>query len=142
MSIALWSGLAARASAQALRARATQGESLAVLVASPFLWQVGREPTLRPRDSAALGAVAARLLAAGHVAISGELLAQPIVAMRGRGSAPIDDILHAILARLALHCDACLRVGGPSPAADAAARLFAERGLPVFHRLADVPGCG
>ena len=141
MSSLPWSLFAARASALALRRRAARGQSLAVLVASPFLWQVGQEPALVARDGRALGDVATRLLEAGHVAIAGEMLALPIVAVSGRGGAAVDEILHAVLARIARRCDACLRVGGPSRAADAAARMFHELGLPVFHRLADVPGC-
>jgi hypothetical protein len=141
MSPTVWSLFAAHTSALALRRRAAQGQSLAVLVASPWLWQVGQEPTLVARDGRALGEIAARLLDAGHVAITGEMLALPIVATSGRGGAPVDEILHAILARIARRCDACLRVGGPSRAADQAAGIFADLGLPVFRRLADVPGC-
>jgi hypothetical protein len=141
MSATVWSALAAHVSVQGMRRRVAKGQSLAVLVAGPWSWQVGREPALVARDGRTLGEVAASLLDAGHVAITGEMLALPIIAASGRGAARIDEILHAIVARIARRCDACLRIGGPSPAADQAARIFEDLGLPVFRRLADVPGC-
>jgi hypothetical protein len=133
--------LAARVSVLALRPRAARGHSLVVLVASPFLWQPGQEPAPVARDAGALGEIASRLLEAGHVAITGEMLALPIMAACSRGGASVDEILNAVLARIARRCDACLRVGGPSRAADEAARMIADLGLPVFRRVEDVPGC-
>jgi hypothetical protein len=112
-----------------------------VLVAGPWSWQVGRDPALVARDGSHIGEIAARLLDAGHVAITGEMLALPIVAASGRGAAPVDAIMHAIVARISRRCDACLRIGGPSRAADQVVRIFEDLGLPVFRRLADVPGC-
>jgi len=137
----LWGRFAARTSAAAMRRRAAGGQALVVLVAGPWSWQVGHDPALVARDGRALADVAARLLDAGHVAIAGEMLALPVVAASGRGAAPIDAILHAVVARIARRCDACLRIGGASHAADQAVRVFEELGLPVFRRLAEVPGC-
>jgi molybdopterin biosynthesis enzyme len=39
------------------------------------------------------------------------------------------------------HCDAILRMGGPSAGADEMVRLAREQGRAVYHRLEDVPGC-
>lgn len=137
----LWSLFAARSSARAMRRRVARDQPLIVLVAGPWSWQVGRDPALVARDGRYLGEVAASLLDAGHVAITGEMLALPVIAASSRGAAPVDEIMHAIVARISRRCDACLRIGGPSRAADQAARIFEEVGLPVYQRLADIPGC-
>jgi molybdopterin biosynthesis enzyme len=57
------------------------------------------------------------------------------------GDAAFDEIFHPIAERLLAHCDAVLRVGGPSQGADLMVRVAREGGLAVFHRLREVPGC-
>ena len=42
--------------------------------------------------------------------------------------------------RLLQHCDAVLRLPGASTGADQDVRIAEERGLPVFHRVEDIPG--
>ena len=39
------------------------------------------------------------------------------------------------------HCDGVLRVGGASQGADLMVATAERRGLAVYHRLEDVPGC-
>jgi predicted N-formylglutamate amidohydrolase len=55
--------------------------------------------------------------------------------------AAFDEVFHPIAERLLTHCDAVLRVGGLSRGADLMVDTARERGLAVFHDLADVPGC-
>ena len=43
--------------------------------------------------------------------------------------------------RLLAHCDAVLRLPGASTGADQDVVIAHERGLPVYFRLEDVPGC-
>ncbi len=43
--------------------------------------------------------------------------------------------------RLLAHCDAVLRLPGASTGADQDVAIARERGLPVYFRLEDVPGC-
>lgn len=57
------------------------------------------------------------------------------------GDAAFDEVFHPIAERLLEHCDAVLRVGGPSQGADDMVRIARELGLRVFTRLGDVPGC-
>jgi hypothetical protein len=58
------------------------------------------------------------------------------------GDAIYDEILYPIAHRLLSRCDAVLRLPGASKGADEDVRLAKERGLLVFERIADVPGCG
>ena len=49
--------------------------------------------------------------------------------------------LHPIAERILRHCDACLRIGGPSKGADEMVRIAKEIGHHVYYRVADVPAC-
>jgi len=64
---------------------------------------------------------------------------------RGRAtSAPLlndAEIFHPIAERLVSHCDAILRIGGPSAGADEMVKLAEAQGRAVYRRLEDVPGC-
>jgi hypothetical protein len=92
----------------------------------------------------AMEAYALPLFRAGHVPVVGEWLALPLVALAGSrraGDAPFDEVFHPIAERLLAHCDGVLRVGGPSAGADQMVAVARARGLRVFTRLAEVPGC-
>ena len=52
------------------------------------------------------------------------------------------EILYPVADRLLWKCDAVLRLSGESTGADNDVRLARERGLTVYYRLEDVPGCG
>ncbi len=55
--------------------------------------------------------------------------------------AAFDEVFHPIAERVLEHCDAVLRVGGPSAGADLMVKRARERALGVFHGLREVPGC-
>jgi hypothetical protein len=68
----------------------------------------------------------------------------PLVALAGSthvGDAAFDEIFHPIAERLLERCDAVLRVGGASQGADQMVESGRARGLAIFRRLTDVPGC-
>ena len=50
-------------------------------------------------------------------------------------------IFHPIAERLLAHCDGVLRVGGASHGADLMVTIARKRGLPVYQRLREIPGC-
>ncbi|HMQ35728.1 MAG TPA: hypothetical protein PKD53_33795, partial [Chloroflexaceae bacterium] len=50
-------------------------------------------------------------------------------------------LFHPVAERLLARCDAVLRVGGPSAGADQMVDSAQARGLLVFRRLQDIPGC-
>ena len=58
---------------------------------------------------------------AGHVPVTGEAVALPLVELAGSsrvGDAIFDEIFHPVAQRLVERCDAVLRMGGPSVGAD------------------------
>jgi hypothetical protein len=117
---------------------------LAILIAGPYRSGTGDDPAKMAGNVRAMEAYALPLFRAGHVPIVGEWLALPLVALAGStraGDAAFDEIFHPIAERLLARCDAVLRMGGPSAGADEMVRIASERGLRVFRRLADVPGC-
>ena len=115
-----------------------------ILIAGPYRSGTGDEPGKMAANVRAMEAYALPLFRAGHVPLVGEWIALPLVALAGSGrvgDAAFDEIFHPIAERLLERCDAVLRVGGPSQGADLMVRVAAERGLQVFHRLSEVPGC-
>jgi hypothetical protein len=117
---------------------------LMILIAGPYRSGTGDDPEKMAANVRAMEAYAVPLFRAGHVPIVGEWLALPLVALAGSqrvGDAAFEEIFHPIAERLLARCDAVLRMGGPSQGADLMVQVAAERGLRVFRRLADVPGC-
>jgi hypothetical protein len=55
------------------------------------------------------------------------------------GDDAFNEIFHPIAERLLTHCDAVLRVGGPSQGADLMVKIAHDNKLLVFHDLADIP---
>jgi hypothetical protein len=49
-------------------------------------------------------------------------------------------VMYPTARRLLAHCDAVLRLPGASTGADQDVAIARERGLPVWHRIEDVPG--
>ena len=115
-----------------------------ILVAGPYRSGTGDDPAKMAANVRLMEAYALPLFRAGYVPVVGEWLALPLVALAGStrpGDAAYDEIFHPIAERLVAHCDGILRVGGASEGADLMVRLARERGLAVYHRLREVPGC-
>ena len=116
-----------------------------ILVAGPYRSGTGDDPAKMARNVRLMEAYALPLFRAGHLPVVGEWLALPMVALAGSrrvGDAAFDEIFHPIAERLVDRCQGILRVGGPSEGADLMVRLAREKGLGVYHRLQEVPGCG
>jgi hypothetical protein len=117
---------------------------LLILVAGPYRSGTGDNPDKMAANVRLMEAYALPLFRAGHVPVLGEWFALPLVHLAGStrvGDAAFNEIFHPIAERLLARCDAVLRVGGASEGADLMVRLARERGLHVYHRLSDVPGC-
>lgn len=123
----------------------TAGPALTILVAGPYRSGTGDDPAAIAANMQAMNEAALALFRAGHLPVAGEWFALPLIETAGSraiGDGPWEEIFHPVAERLAARCDACLRIGGASAGADRMVAIFAARGLPVFHALADVPGCG
>jgi ADP-ribose pyrophosphatase len=118
--------------------------SLMILVAGPYRSRTGDDPEKMAANVRRMEAYALPLFRAGHVPVVGEWLALPLVALAGSrrvGDEAFDEVFHPIAERLLEHCGAVLRVGGASQGADRMVEVARERGLAVFQKLGDVPGC-
>lgn len=105
-----------------------------IMVSGPYA--ATDEDDARSVQLAALNRAALALHRAGHLPIVGINLARPIARLAAEDPGPMmRRIIYAAIER----CDACLRIGGESDAADAEAARFQMLGRPVYTRLEDVP---
>lgn len=115
-----------------------------ILIAGPYRSGTNDDPEKMAQNLRNLESVALPLYRAGHIPLIGEWLALPLLREAGSthpGDAIYNEILYPIANRLITRCDAVLRLPGASQGADEDVRLAQEIGLPVFHQLAEVPGC-
>jgi len=118
---------------------------LLILIAGPYRSGTDDDPTKMRQNLRRLEAAALPLYRAGHIPMIGEWVALPLLEVAGSaaiGDALWREIVYPVAHRLLARCDAVLRLEGVSSGADNDVRLARERGLPVYHRLEDVPGCG
>ena len=118
--------------------------NLMIMVAGPYRSGTGDDAEKMSGNVRAMEAYALPLYRAGHLPIVGEWLALPLVALAGSqrvGDEPFNEIFHPIAERLLDHCDAILRVGGPSEGADQLVEFADARGITIYHSLEEVPGC-
>jgi hypothetical protein len=118
-------------------------DSLLILIAGPYRSGTGDDPVLLQRNLDRLGEAAWPLFRAGHIPMIGEWVALPVLASAGASSVadPLaEHVLYPTAERLIARCDAVLRLPGESRGADQDVALAEARGIPVYHRLEDVPG--
>ncbi|MFO1039031.1 MAG: hypothetical protein U1E45_19485 [Geminicoccaceae bacterium] len=123
----------------------SEAKPLMILVAGPYRSGTGDDPHRIEANMRAMNEAALVLFRAGHLPMTGEAMALPLVALAGStriGDAAFDEIFHPMGARIAARCDACLRIGGASAGADQMVAIFLADGRPVYRSLAEVPGCG
>ncbi|MGX6606148.1 DUF4406 domain-containing protein [Micromonosporaceae bacterium Da 78-11] len=114
-----------------------------ILIAGPYRSGTSDDPALMLRNLERLQEAAWPIFAAGHIPMIGEWVALPVLASAG-ASGPLDpmaaQVMYPTAERLLQHCSAVLRLPGESTGADRDVALAQERGLPVYHRLQDIPG--
>lgn len=119
-------------------------DGLLILVAGPYRTGTGDDPEKMKANVGVMEEYALPLFRAGHMPVVGEWLGLPLVALAGSrrvGDEPFEEIFQPVAERLVEHCDAILRVAGPSRGADLMVALAARLGRRVFRRLSEVPGC-
>jgi hypothetical protein len=115
-----------------------------ILIAGPYRSGTGDDPARMAANLRRLEEVSWPLFRAGHLPMIGEWVALPVFAAAGGGAVGeslYDAVFHPAAARLLERVDAVLRLPGPSAGADNDVRVATERGIPVYHRIEDVPGC-
>jgi hypothetical protein len=116
---------------------------LTILVAGPYRSGTGDDPERMRANLGALEQAALVLFRSGHLPLIGEWLALPLLEAAGSrqiGGPLWDEIVYPVAHRLLDRCDAVLRLPGSSQGADNDVRIARERGIPVYHRLDEVPG--
>ena len=119
-------------------------EPLLILIAGPYRSGTGDDPALMAHNLARLEEAAWPLFRAGHLPMIGEWVALPVLRSAGAPDplgALAGQVMYPTASRLLAHCDAVLRLPGASTGADQDVAIARERGLPVYWRLEDVPGC-
>jgi hypothetical protein len=119
-------------------------KNMLILIAGPYRSGTGDDPVKMAENLARLEAPSYALFKAGHLPMIGEWVALPV--WNAAGGATIGDelyeeIFHPTAGRLLALCDGVLRLEGASKGADNDVRIARERGIPVWDRLQDVPGC-
>lgn len=115
---------------------------LMILVAGPYRSGTGDDPRKLEANVRAMNRVALALFRAGHLPVTGEALALPLLETAGStrpGDALFQEIFHPVAERLLSRCDAVLRIGGPSEGADMMVARARAQGKAVYTGLDDVP---
>jgi len=115
-----------------------------ILIAGPYRSGTGDDPVKMTENLKRLEAPSHALFKAGHVPMIGEWVALPVWNAAGGkavGDALYEEIFHPVAHRLLALCEGVLRLPGDSKGADNDVRIARERGIPVWYRLEDVPGC-
>jgi hypothetical protein len=90
----------------------------------------------------AMNAAALEVFRAGHLPVTGEALALPLIELAGShtvGDAAFDEVFHPIARRLVRRCDAVLRIGGSSAGADQMVAIAKAHGKLVAGAVEDLP---
>ena len=114
-----------------------------ILIAGPYRSGTGDDPALMARNLERLEEAAWPIFRGGHVPMIGEWVALPVLSSAG-AAGPLDPLAEQVMyptaERLLQHCDGVLRLPGESNGADQDVAIARERGIPVWHRIEDVPG--
>ncbi len=108
-----------------------------IMVSGPYS-AGGADSERRRTNLRELNIVALEVARLGHVPIVAVNVVLPMVDVANAVGA-FDEIMEPVALALANRCDACLRIGGASPGADAEVATFDRLGEPVFRSLDEVP---
>ena len=117
-------------------------KSLLVLVAGPYRSGTNDDPHRIEANVKAMTDTALDLYRMGHLPVLGEWFALPLIQAAGStqtGDAVFNEIFHPVAIRLIDHCDAVLRIGGPSAGADAMVRTGQAKGKMIFYKKEEIP---
>jgi hypothetical protein len=110
---------------------------LLILVAGPYRSGTGDDPAKMAANVRAMNEAALDVFRAGHLPVTGEALALPLIELAGDEA--FDEVFHPIARRLVKRCDAVLRIGGPSAGADEMVHIAREHGAAVYRDVAELP---
>lgn len=113
-----------------------------ILIAGPYRSGTGDDPDLIHRNIERMNDIALQVYEAGHLPVLGEWYALPLIDKAGSqqiGDDIFNRIFHPSSVRLLHHCDAVLRIGGPSQGADEMVSVAQQMGKIIYSDLRDIP---
>lgn len=113
-----------------------------ILVAGPYRSGTGDNPDKIADNVKAMTDTALELYRRGHLPVLGEWYALPLIEAAGStriGDDAFNEIFHPVAVRLVAHCDAVLRIGGPSAGADEMVATGIKNGKRIFHSIDEIP---
>jgi hypothetical protein len=116
-------------------------KSLMILVAGPYRSGTNDNPELIALNVKAMTDTALELYRMGHLPVLGEWFALPLIEAAGStetGDAVFNEIFHPVAIRLIDHCDAVLRIGGPSAGADEMVQEGRKKGKVIFMDVSEI----
>jgi hypothetical protein len=117
-------------------------QQMMILVAGPYRSGTNDDPTLIAENVKAMTETSLAVFRMGHMPVMGEWFALPLIEAAGSkqiGDDIFNEIFHPIAVQLIDHCDAVLRIGGPSKGADEMVTTGREKGKKIFMDLSDIP---
>ena len=117
-------------------------KQLMILVAGPYRSGTNDDPALIKKNVEAMEQAALSVYKMGHMPVLGEWFALPLIKIAGSkqiGDPIFNEIFHPIAVDLIDHCDAVLRIGGPSSGADQMVSTGIARGKIIFHAEVEIP---
>ena len=113
-----------------------------ILVAGPYRSGTNDDPQMIAANVKAMTDAALEIYEIGHLPVLGEWFALPL--MEAAGSKKIGDeifnkIFHPVAVQLIDHCDAVLRIGGPSAGADEMVNTGKAKNKIIFYKIEEIP---
>jgi len=117
-------------------------KSLMILVAGPYRSGTNDNLELIAANVKAMTDVALEIYKVGHLPVLGEWFALPLIEAAGSkkmGDDIFNKIFHPVAVQLIDHCDAVLRIGGPSAGADEMINTGKAKNKTIFYSVEDIP---
>ena len=112
-----------------------------ILVAGPYRSGTNDDPEKIAANVQQMTDVALQLFERGHLPMLGEWVALPLIETAGSmgiGDSVFNQIFHPVAVDLLAHCDAVLRIGGPSQGADEMVARGRRLGKAIFTSLDEI----
>ena len=113
-----------------------------ILVAGPYRSGTNDDPQKIAANVQHMTETALALYRMGHLPVLGEWFALPLIEAAGSkqtGDDIFNEIFHPVAIRLISHCDAVLRIGGPSAGADEMVRTGLAHGKTILKSIEELP---
>lgn len=113
-----------------------------ILVAGPYRSGTNDNPDLIAANAKAMTDMALHLYRIGHMPVLGEWFALPLIEAAGSketGDEIFNELFHPVAVQLIDHCDAVLRIGGPSAGADEMVASGLKKHKKIFMHVNEIP---